>query len=154
MTGPIASLLTRHTTAARFARFLGVGVLNTAFGYAAYAALVLGGLGPQPALAVAFAIGILWNYATHARLVFGTAGLGRIVPYAGAYGLIYGLNALALGTALRAGLAPLVAQALLVLPMACLSFLLISAVLTGHLPFFGRARPPATTTAKEKGTAR
>jgi putative flippase GtrA len=132
-------LLTDHGTIARFARFLGVGVLNTGFGYLAFAALVLGGLGPQLALALAFALGILWNYMTHARLVFGTSGVHKLVPYAAAYGLIYALNAIALHYALAFGIAPLVAQAALVLPMAALSFVIISFVLTSYLPFAHRS---------------
>jgi len=127
-----------HGWTARFIRFLGVGVLNTAFGYAAYAILVFLGLTPQPALALAFALGILWNYLTHARLVFGTSGAARIVPYAAAYGLIYAVNALALARALALGVNAYTAQALLVLPMAALSFFLISLVLTGRVPFLSR----------------
>lgn len=128
-------LLSDHGTAARFVRFLGVGVLNTGFGYLMFALLVFAGLGPQPALALAFAVGILWNYLTHARLVFGTAGSQRLLPYAAAYGVIYLINAGALHYALSLGFAPLVAQFVLVLPMAALSFIFISYVLTGHLPF-------------------
>jgi putative flippase GtrA len=128
-----------HTTLGRFLRFLVVGVANTLFGYAVYALLVLAGFGPQAALALSFVVGVLWNYMTHARFVFGTSGLVRLVPYAGAYALLYAINAFALGRALAAGLSPLLAQALLVLPMAMLAFVLISVVLTGQVPFLGRA---------------
>lgn len=122
----------------RFARFLAVGVLNTAFGYALYALLIWFGLAPQPALALSFAIGVMWNYLTHARLVFDQSGYRRVMPYAGAYGLIYLINAVALQATLAAGLSPLAAQALLVLPMAALAFILISLVLTGRMPFLPR----------------
>ncbi len=124
---------------ARFLKFLAVGVLNTAFGYAVYAVLVLLGMTPQPALALAFVIGVIWNYGTHARLVFGTSGFGRMPHYVGAYLLIYGVNALALAAALRAGVAPLLAQGVLAVLMAGLSFLLISLALTGVLPLRGGA---------------
>ena len=127
--------MTRSGDHHRFARFLAVGVLNTAFGYALYALLIWLGLAPQPALAVSFAIGVMWNYLTHARLVFDQSGYRRVLPYAGAYGLIYLINAGALQAALVAGLSPLAAQALLVLPMAALAFILISLVLTGRMPF-------------------
>lgn len=119
----------------RLLRFLAVGLINTAFGYAVFALLVMAGLGDQLALALAFALGVLWNYGTHARLVFDTKGRGRIVPYGVAYVGIYALNALALKSITTAGLTPLVAQAVLVLPMAALSFVLISLVLTGRIPF-------------------
>jgi putative flippase GtrA len=128
----------------RLLRFLAVGLINTAFGYAAFALLVMVGFGDQLALALAFALGVFWNYCTHARLVFDTKGRGRMVPYGLAYVGIYALNALALKSATTAGLTPLFAQALLVLPMAALSFLLISLVLTGRIPFQTPAakRPP------------
>ncbi len=130
--------MTRAGDSKRFVRFLAVGVLNTAFGYVLYALLIWLGLAPQPALALSFAIGVLWNYLTHARLVFDQGGYQRLLPYVGAYGFIYLINAAALQAALSAGLAPLVAQALLVLPMATLAFILISRVLTGRLPFLPR----------------
>jgi putative flippase GtrA len=119
----------------RLLRFLAVGLINTAFGYAAFALLVTIGFDDQLALALAFALGVLWNYCTHARLVFDTKGRGRMVPYGFAYAGIYALNAMALKGATTAGLTALVAQALLVLPMAALSFVLISLVLTGRIPF-------------------
>lgn len=131
--------MTGSADSIRFLRFLAVGVLNTAFGYALYALLVWLGLAPQPALALSFAAGVLWNYLTHARLVFDQRGYRQMLPYAGAYGVIYLINAAALQTALAAGLAPLAAQALLVLPMAALAFILISRVLTGRLPFLPRS---------------
>ena len=121
----------------RFVKFLFVGVLNTAFGFAAYAVLLWAGLPPQPALALSYVMGVIWNYCTHARIVFHAQGYRRLPLYALAYSVLYGLNALALAAMLKAGLAPLWAQAVLVLPMAMLAFLLVSLVLTGRLPFTG-----------------
>ena len=127
----------RHPDLMRLLRFLAIGVLNTAVGYAIYAVLVLVGLSPQPALALAFALGILWNYMTHARLVFteSARGLKRLPAYAACYALIYLLNAVALDRAIGAGLSPLVAQALLAPFAALLSFVMIGKVLTGRFPF-------------------
>ena len=125
---------------ARFAKFLAVGVLNTAFGLGLYWALLAFGLGPQPALALSFAVGVLWNFLTHARLVFGTTGYGRLLPYIGAYGAIYLVNALSLQALLGTGTGKYLAQAILVLPMAALAFLLISKVLTGRFPLSARQR--------------
>jgi len=121
----------------RFARFLVVGVMNTGVGYGLYAAMIALGLAPQPALALSFALGVLWNFATHSGLVFGGRGLARILPYCGAYGAIYLMNALALHFMLQVGLSAYLAQALLVLPMAVVSFGLISMVLTKRLPGSG-----------------
>jgi putative flippase GtrA len=124
----------------RLLRFLAVGVLNTAFGYGVYAVLVLLGLAPQLALATAFAIGILWNFGTHRKLVFATGGRGKLPSYAGAYLLVYAVNALTLAAALRNGVDALIAQAVLAVVMALLSFFLIGRVLTGAFPFFGGRR--------------
>ncbi|MCY1125276.1 GtrA family protein [Frigidibacter sp. RF13] len=121
----------------RFVKFLGVGVLNTAVGLGLYWLFLWLGLSPQPALALAFALGVIWNYLTHARLVFGTGGLSRLAPYIAAYLVLYGLNALTLRALLASGVGAYAAQAILVLPMAAIAFVLISYVLTGRLPLTG-----------------
>ena len=120
----------------RFLKFLVVGGVNTLFGFAVYAvALRIVGLPPQAALAVAYCLGVVWNYFTHARIVFKTEGYRRLPLYALAYSLLYGVNAGALELLVRAGVAPLWAQAILVLPAAILAFMLLSIVLTGSVPF-------------------
>ena len=123
-----------------FVRFLVVGVVNTAFGYLLFALLLYVGLRPQPALALAFAGGVAWNYFTHARLVFGTRGLAQLPAYVLAYLLIYGVNAGALQVLLVAGVAPIIAQGSLVLPMAVLAYILIGRVLTGRFPWSADAK--------------
>ncbi|MCB2096842.1 MAG: GtrA family protein [Parvularculaceae bacterium] len=119
----------KRETAARFARFVAVGLINTAFGYAVYALLVLAGLGAQAALICSFSIGVLWNYFTTARFVFEVSGYDRLPAYAGCYIVIYLLNAAALRAALIAGVHPLAAQAILLPAAAILSFVLLSRVL-------------------------
>ena len=120
----------------RFVKFLFVGVVNTAFGFAVYAILLrLLGLPWQWALALSYVIGILWNFGTHGRIVFGTRGLGRLPAYVGAYVVLFFLNRWALKGAIASGMSELWAQALLVLPMAMVAFVLVSFVLTGRLPF-------------------
>ncbi len=122
-------------TRATFLKFLAVGVLNTGFGYLAYSALVLAGLAPQPALALAFALGIGWNYMTHARLVFAARGISRLPPYVAVYLVLYALNAGGLAGLLHLGIGPLAAQAVLVLPAAGIAFVLVGKVLTGRFPW-------------------
>lgn len=112
-----------------FLRFLAVGVLNTAFGYLLFTLFLRVGLSPQPALALAFAGGVIWNYITHARLVFGTRGLKKMPAYILAYLCLYGMNALGLQLLLKAGLAPIIAQGVLVLPVALLAYVVIGRVL-------------------------
>ncbi|WP_209507455.1 MULTISPECIES: GtrA family protein [unclassified Ruegeria] len=118
-----------------FMRFALVGVLNTAFGYVLFTGLSLSGLPPQAALAISFSGGVLWNFMTHARLVFDTKGFGRLPYYVLSYLFVYAFNALSLEGLLSAGLQPIIAQGLLVLPTAILAFIMISRVLTGHFPW-------------------
>lgn len=122
----------------RFLKFLAVGGLNTAFGYAVYAVLVLAGVAPQPALAAAFCIGVIWNFFTHARLVFGARGFRRLPAYVAVYVGIYAVNAFLLARVMALGIHPLAAQAGLALVMAVLSYGLIKAVLTGGTGQGGR----------------
>lgn len=122
----------------RLLRFLVTGVVNTAFGYGVFALLVLVGLPPQPALALSFVAGVLWNYVIHARFVFGTEGYRKLPSYAAVYVALYLLNSACLAAALRAGVTPLKAQAVLTLIMAMISFVALSFVLTGRLPGQGQ----------------
>ena len=119
------------SVAQRFLRFVVVGLVNTGVGYLLYALLyLLTPLGPQWSLLVAFWLGVLWNYVTTSRFVFGAQGFGRLPAYVLCYLAIYLLNAQALHLMVTAGLAPLVAQALLTPVAAVLTFALMSVVLT------------------------
>lgn len=117
----------------RFLRFLLVGAVNTGFGYAIYAVLVLAGMRPGIALPIAFVIGVIWNFSLHARIVFRTRGLARVPHYVAVYLGLYAVNALLLQRALDAGLPPLVAQFFIAGGIAILSFLLIGWALTGRI---------------------
>lgn len=120
----------------RFLKFLIVGVVNTIFGFLAYAFFLrVVGLSWQWALAASYIIGVLWNFGTHGKIVFRTEGFGRLPLYILAYAALFFLNKLALRAAIAAGMSDLWAQALLVLPMAMVAFVLVSLALTGQLPF-------------------
>ena len=127
-----------------FVRFIFVGGLNTVFGYSVYTTLYLLGLTPHRALIGAFCVGVIWNYFTHARLVFATKGFRRMPPYILAYVGLYFLNAAGLEALLGAGVSPVIAQGMLVLPAAALAFVVIGRVLTGRFPW---QRPPAGAAA-------
>jgi putative flippase GtrA len=101
-------------------RFGLVGLLNTGFGYAAFAALVLLGAGPLAALIGAAAAGVAFNFQTSRRLVFRADGSGwRFVAL---YVAVLGLNWAALHAAAQLGVPNLAAQAVLAVPAAALSF--------------------------------
>ena len=128
----------------RFVKFLFVGVLNTIFGFLAYAFFLrVVGLPWQWALAVSYVVGVLWNFGTHGKIVFRTRGFGRLPLYILAYASLFFLNKLALKAAIAAGMSDLWAQALLVLPMAMVAFVLVSLALTGTLPFGGKGKSDA-----------
>ena len=118
-----------------FLRFAAVGLLNTAFGYAVFAALVLAGVGGGPALIVATLAGVAFNFQTSRRLVFRSGG--RSFRFVVVYGAVLALNWAALRALVGLGLSELQGQALLALPVAALSF-------AGQRLFvFGPAAKPA-----------
>lgn len=128
----------------RFLKFLVVGVLNTIFGFLAYAFFLrVVGLDWQWALAASYVIGVLWNFGTHGKIVFQTQGFRRLPLYILAYASLFFLNKLALRAAIGAGMSDLWAQALLVLPMAMVAFVLVSLALTGQLPFGAKGKTDA-----------
>ena len=123
------------TSLTKLIKFGLVGVLNTIFGYLVYAALVLLGATPGLALAVAYVVGVAWNYMTHAKLVFKSRAGRGLLGYVGIYVLIYLANAVLLQMTINLGVAPLIAQAVLAVLFAGISFFAISWVLTGAVPF-------------------
>jgi putative flippase GtrA len=79
---------------ARLVRFLGTGVLNTGFGYAVYALLVLLQLPLWMALLLATVAGVIFNYFSFGRMVFdGHMNLQVFGKFVLAYALIYAVNA-------------------------------------------------------------
>ncbi|MEX0317261.1 MAG: GtrA family protein [Ruegeria sp.] len=110
----------------RVVRFLGAGVINTAFGYSVFAALVFLGAHPQVALIVQFVIGVIWNYWIHGRYVFGVRGYARLPLYALSYVIIYFANAFLLRAFMVAGLNAYLAQAVALGPVVILSYVMIS----------------------------
>ena len=108
---------------AQFVRFLFVGALNTLFGYAVFAGLILAGLSSTPALVITYVVGVLFNFVTTGRLVFGK-NRGSLARFIGAYVVIYFFNLGLLKLAESAGAGPLLAQALCLPVVAVFSFLL------------------------------
>lgn len=115
----------------RFLRFVLAGMVNTGFGYSIYAALVFAGVFPQVALALQFAIGVVFNHMTHGRFVFGTRGYGRFPHYVAAYVAVYLFNAALLKLLMGFDISAYLAQAIALIPTVLLSFKLISVALRG-----------------------
>ena len=115
------TLLTDPRTGLLFLRFGVVGLLNAAFGYAVFALLVLAGVWAGAALVAGAAAGAAFNFQTSRRLVFRSAG--RALRFVAVYGIALTLNWVMLRALQEFGLSDLVGQALLVLPIAIVSFL-------------------------------
>jgi putative flippase GtrA len=111
-------------TQRQFARFLAVGLLNTAVGYSIFALLVMLKLDPGAALFVATALGGLFNYFTTGKLVFLARGFGSLPLFLAVYGLTFLVNLWSLKMLLAAGLVPIAAQAILLPLMVVLGFAL------------------------------
>ncbi len=108
----------------RFARYLVVGGVNTVFGYGSFAVLLLLGLHYAVAALLATILGILFNFQTIGRLVFERRDHSLIFRFVGVYAATYVLNVGALRLLAGGPLHILAIQALLVLPMAAVSFAL------------------------------
>ncbi len=106
----------------RFAHFIGAGLINTCFGYAAFAAFRWMSGNDVIALVCGTIAGVIFNYHTIGA-VFATRGLSRLPHFLGVYGglllvnigLLHALTAQAVNTYL--------AQGLIVLLLTPVSFL-------------------------------
>jgi putative flippase GtrA len=106
---------------ALFLRFLAVGLLNTMFGYTAFAVLLWAGLTSGLALVVAWVIGVLFNFGTIRMLVF-TGESGSLVSFAMVYIGILLVNWITLALLERAGIPAWIAQGGLTFPLALVSY--------------------------------
>ncbi|TRU97451.1 MAG: GtrA family protein [Microcystis wesenbergii Mw_QC_S_20081001_S30D] len=115
----------------KFARFLLVGVLNTLFSYFLYGTLILIGLDYKYAVLLATILGVLFNFQTTGKLVFGSKNNKLIFRFVLVYVVTFLLNVevLRIVDAIDIGIEQktkmLIAGAILLLPMAVISFILI-----------------------------
>ncbi len=106
-------------------RFLVVGGVNTLFGYGAFALLLLIGLHYAWAALLGTIAGVLFNFFTTGRLVFDRSSSGGLFRFVAVYAVVYFLNVAALWIFEQVGINPYVSGLILILPMACVSFLLM-----------------------------
>ena len=109
----------------KFFKFLFVGFLNTVVSYLLYAFFVAVGLIPNLALFFQYILGVLWNFKTTGVIVFKNHNNKLIFKFIGTYIITFFINSLFLNIlAVQIGLNEYLSQAILVLPVALLSFLL------------------------------
>jgi putative flippase GtrA len=112
----------------RVVKFLGVGLLNTLFGYGIYAGLVFINLPYQIALFMATLAGVIFNYFSFGRMVFKARGgwfvFGKFIV---AYAVVYVINAVLLSILTEGDLLnAYLAQGVCILPNVAVSWLLMN----------------------------
>ncbi|HIS74301.1 TPA: GtrA family protein [Candidatus Galligastranaerophilus intestinavium] len=105
-------------------KFLFVGALNTAFGYSVYALFVTLHASHNIALTIQYILGVLWNFKTTGVIVFKNHDNSRIIRFFMSYVITYSINLVCLNFLVHFGLGKYISQAVMVLPMAVLSFLI------------------------------
>lgn len=108
----------------QLATYLVVGALNTLVGYGIFAGLLLAGLHYAVAALLSTILGVMFNFQTIGRIVFGSRDPSLIFRFVAVYGVTYLLNVGALRLLEARHLDVLLVQAVLVLPLAGVSFLL------------------------------
>lgn len=108
----------------RFFSFLLVGGLNTAFGYGIFVLLTVLGLAYPLALLTSTVAGVMFNFKTTGGIVFSNRDNRKLFKFIAVYVVVYLVNVLALKVLMSFQLGVYQASALLVLPMAALSFTL------------------------------
>jgi len=106
----------------RLIKFLAVGGLNTLFGYAVFAVLISIGLHYTIAVLIGTIIGVPFNFKTTGKLVFDSHDNRLIWKFFVVYGIIYLLNIIGLYFLKQISVDIYVAGAILILPMALVSF--------------------------------
>lgn len=107
---------------ARFGRFLLVGLLNTAVGYALFALFVVMSGNSAVAAVGSTILGALFNFRSIGALVFGDRD-GVLVRFLAVYAVQCGANIALLRLAASVGVGPLVAEIFILPLMAVASFL-------------------------------
>ena len=106
-------------------RFLVVGGINTAFGYGVFALFILIGLHYVWAALLGQICGVLFNFKTTGTIVFHNKNNWLLFRFFGVYLITYLLNIGLLKVFDMFGVGSLVAGAIILLPMAAVSFLLM-----------------------------
>ncbi len=107
----------------RFVKFLFVGGINTLFGYSMYALFVTLSFSPSNALLISYILGVFWNFKTTGSIVFKNKDNRLIFKFFLSYVFTFSVNNFFLNFLMNnLHLNKYLAQLILVLPMAVVSF--------------------------------
>ena len=112
----------------KMAKFIGIGLINTFFGYGIYAVLIAVKIPYLAALLLTTIAGVTFNYFSTGRLVFESSGSLTIFwKFIFAYGIGYVLNSIGLALLINSfETGPYLGQALCMPPSIVLSWLLLN----------------------------
>ena len=108
----------------QFIKFLRVGGINTLFGYGLFALFIFLGFHYAMASFLATVLGILFNFKTTGVLVFQNKDNRLLFRFFGVYGVVFVINVLMLKVLGNVGFDMYIAGALVIVPLAVLSFVL------------------------------
>lgn len=109
----------------RFVRFLAAGGINTLFGFAVYSVFIVAGMEVWFALLAGMLLGTVFNFFTTGGYAFRELAFSRFPRFVICYLLIYGINFMLIGLISGWLNDKILSQAILVLPMALLSYCLM-----------------------------
>lgn len=105
------------------ARFVLVGVLNTAFSYGVYAAMLWLGLSYWAASLISMLMGVVFSFRTQGQLVFGNSSWRLFGRFVLVWLFILAFNLSLIGGLIRLGMDAYGAGAVALIPVVGLSFL-------------------------------
>lgn len=106
----------------RFLLFVGAGVINTCFGYAAFAFFKWVGFSNDLAVLLGMIAGIAFNFGTIGA-VFSSRGVSRLPYFLSVYGLLLISNMLALRGLVALGINAYLGEAIIVVLLTPISFI-------------------------------
>ena len=121
MTRSSLSRLGQH----RALRYVVAGGANALFGFTTYSVAIVLGLPVWSALVVANVAGIAFNFVTMGRYVFQNLVLARFPRFLACYAFVYSVNLAAMEQLSAWIPGKIIGQAILTLPMAVLSYILL-----------------------------
>ena len=110
--------------ARRFVRFLFVGLINTAFSYGLYSALLYFGAHYAAASLLALIGGILFSFRTQGKYVFGNTEVRLLGRFVVCWGIIYVFNIALIRAMLAIGFNAYLSGLLAIAPITVLSYML------------------------------
>ncbi len=105
----------------RFAMFIGAGIVNTCFGYTAFAFFIWVGLGNDLAVLFGMTAGIAFNFGTIGA-VFSSRGFSRLPHFLAVYSALLFTNIMMLRSLVAAGTGPYLGEAIIIALLTPISF--------------------------------